>query len=140
MTLPGVPCIYYGDEAGVEGYKDPFNRTCYPWGRENAELLDWYRNITAIRTSRDVYRKGAYRTLAATNGLYAFERTQAEAALAGTDVSATDAARPIVTAANCGTAAQTLELAGTWRDLLTDAAYENAITLHPGDRMLLEKI
>lgn len=144
MTLPGVPCIYYGDEAGVEGYKDPFNRTCYPWGRENTELLDWYRNITAIRASRAVYRKGAYRTIAATDGLYAFERTPLDAALAGTDVSATDAAtdaaRPIVTAANCGTAAQTLELAGTWRDLLTDAAYENAITLHPGDRMLLEKI
>ncbi|EKC50682.1 protein containing Glycosyl hydrolase, family 13, catalytic region domain protein, partial [human gut metagenome] len=28
--LPGVPCIYYGDEAGLEGYKDPFNRRCYP--------------------------------------------------------------------------------------------------------------
>ena len=38
-TLPGVPCVYYGDEAGMEGYKDPFNRGCYPWGRENQELL-----------------------------------------------------------------------------------------------------
>lgn len=28
--LPGVPCVYYGDEAGMEGYKDPFNRGCYP--------------------------------------------------------------------------------------------------------------
>jgi glycosidase len=38
-TLPGVPSLYYGDEAGMEGYKDPFNRFCYPWGRENEELL-----------------------------------------------------------------------------------------------------
>lgn len=30
FTLPGIPCIYYGDEAGLEGYKDPFNRSCYP--------------------------------------------------------------------------------------------------------------
>lgn len=29
-TLPGVPCVYYGDEAGMEGYKDPFNWGCYP--------------------------------------------------------------------------------------------------------------
>ena len=33
--LPGVPCIYYGDEAGMEGYRDPFNRACYPWGHED---------------------------------------------------------------------------------------------------------
>ena len=31
MTLPGIPCIYYGDEAETEGYNDPFNRTCFPW-------------------------------------------------------------------------------------------------------------
>jgi glycosidase len=31
-TLPGVPCLYYGDEAGLYGYRDPFNRGCYPWG------------------------------------------------------------------------------------------------------------
>ena len=34
-TLPGVPSVYYGDEAGLQGYKDPFNRGCYPWGKEN---------------------------------------------------------------------------------------------------------
>ena len=38
-TLPGAPCLYYGDEAGLYGYKDPFNRTCYPWGREDPELV-----------------------------------------------------------------------------------------------------
>ncbi|MCL2798501.1 MAG: glycoside hydrolase family 13 protein, partial [Firmicutes bacterium] len=36
-TLPGCPCVYYGDEAGLEGFEDPFNRRCYPWGRENQE-------------------------------------------------------------------------------------------------------
>lgn len=34
MTLPGMPCLYYGDEAGLVGYADPFNRGTYPWGRE----------------------------------------------------------------------------------------------------------
>lgn len=42
MTLPGIPCIYYGDEAGMEGWRDPFNRRCYPWGKENKEILDFY--------------------------------------------------------------------------------------------------
>ena len=89
MTLPGVPCIYYGDEAGVEGYKDPFNRACYPWGRENAELLDWYRKITSIRASHAVYKQGTYRTIAAADGFYAFERR-------ATDI------KTMMTVANCG--------------------------------------
>ena len=42
-TLPGVPCVYYGDEAAWRVIRDPFNRGCYPWGRENQELLAWYR-------------------------------------------------------------------------------------------------
>lgn len=40
--LPGVPCLYYGDEAGLSGYADPFNRCRYPWGFENHELVDWF--------------------------------------------------------------------------------------------------
>ncbi len=48
-TLPGFPCVYYGDEAGMEGYRDPFNRCCYPWGRENKELLDWHTKLGEIR-------------------------------------------------------------------------------------------
>lgn len=48
-TLPGFPCVYYGDEAGMEGYRDPFNRCCYPWGREDKELLDWHTKLGQIR-------------------------------------------------------------------------------------------
>ncbi len=48
-TLPGFPCVYYGDEAGMEGYRDPFNRCCYPWGRENTELIEWHKKLGALR-------------------------------------------------------------------------------------------
>lgn len=48
-TLPGSPCLYYGDEAGMEGFKDPFNRRTYPWGHENAEILAHYRNLGKLR-------------------------------------------------------------------------------------------
>lgn len=50
ITLPGVPCIYYGDEAGLFGGKDPDNRRFFPWGRENAKILTDFR--TAIRERR----------------------------------------------------------------------------------------
>lgn len=50
-SLPGVPTIYYGDEAGLQGYRDPFNRACYPWGNENPELVDFYKKLGQIRLS-----------------------------------------------------------------------------------------
>lgn len=50
-TLPGFPCVYYGDEAGMEGYRDPFNRCCYPWGKENKELIEWHKKLGNLRKS-----------------------------------------------------------------------------------------
>ena len=47
--LPGVPSMYYGDEAGLQGYKDPFNRRCYPWGNEDKELIEYVKNLGKIR-------------------------------------------------------------------------------------------
>ena len=59
FTLPGVPCVYYGDEAGMEGYKDPFNRRCYPWGNENTELIEWYRRLGTMRAACSCLREGS---------------------------------------------------------------------------------
>ncbi|MDE7225653.1 MAG: glycoside hydrolase family 13 protein, partial [Ruminococcus sp.] len=49
--LPGVPSIYYGDEAGLQGYKDPFNRRCYPWGNEDGELIAFVSELSRVRKS-----------------------------------------------------------------------------------------
>lgn len=57
-TIPGIPSIYYGDEAGMEGYSDPFNRMPFPWGRENLSLLEHYRSVGNLRRKNDVYRDG----------------------------------------------------------------------------------
>ena len=60
MTLPGVPLIYYGDEAGLLGNKDPENRKTYPWGRENKEILSYYSFFGNFRKNEEVLRKGDF--------------------------------------------------------------------------------
>ena len=56
--LPGMPSVYYGDEAGVQGLRDPFCRAAYPWGREDGELLDSFRKVLAVRRHLPVLRRG----------------------------------------------------------------------------------
>ena len=61
-TLPGIPAVYYGDEAGMEGYSDPFNRRPYPWHRQDQAILSHYRRVACLR--RDpLYREGKFRLL-----------------------------------------------------------------------------
>ena len=60
FALPGVPCVYYGDEAGLEGYRDPFNRGTYPWGHEDAGLIEWYRALGAARAVSPALAEGAF--------------------------------------------------------------------------------
>lgn len=74
MTFPGVPCVYYGDEAGAEGYKDPFNRGTYPWGNENTELLEWYKKIIGLRHKYDALKTGEWHCLHAEGDVYGYVR------------------------------------------------------------------
>ena len=73
-TLPGIPTIFYGDEAGLEGYSDPFNRMPYPWGDECEELLDHYRALGAIRQKNSVYKTGSFKLLELSDDLLIFAR------------------------------------------------------------------
>ena len=58
MTLPGVPLIYYGDEAGLAGGKDPDNRKSFPWDRENKDIQKIYKDISRIRSTENSLKKG----------------------------------------------------------------------------------
>ena len=61
MTFPGVPCLYYGDEAGLEGYDDPYNRGTYPWDREDKTLLAWYQKVLRLRQAYPIIHQGVWR-------------------------------------------------------------------------------
>ena len=78
FTLPGVPCIYYGDEVGMEGGEDPFNRGCFPWGNENEELLSFYKDLAAIRKNNVCFADGDFLPVSSVLGCVAFARQKGD--------------------------------------------------------------
>lgn len=74
FTLPGVPCIYYGDEIGMQGMTDPFNRLCMQWDNQNTELLDWYKNLSRIRKSCSAFADGEFTPVFAKDCAIAYSR------------------------------------------------------------------
>ena len=72
-TLPGVPSLYYGDEAGVDGFVDPLCRKTYPWGKEDKILLDHYKKLGELRKS-DAFSKGEYTEEYFERGVFVYSR------------------------------------------------------------------
>lgn len=74
MTLPGVPLIYYGDEAGLKGGRDPENRKTYPWGNENKEILSIYKSLGNLRYKEEILKKGELKVNLKENKYLVYER------------------------------------------------------------------
>ena len=74
FTVYGVPSVYYGDEAGMEGYHDPFCRFPYPWGREETSLVEHYRMLGDLRRRHSALREGDFRFLWHDDSAFVFER------------------------------------------------------------------
>lgn len=77
FAYPGAPCIYYGDEIGVDGEHDPFSRKSFPWDENKWDkgLLNYAKEVVALRTKNPALRRGDYKRLWSANGVYAFSRT-----------------------------------------------------------------
>lgn len=80
-TLPGFPCVYYGDEAGMQGYRDPFNRCCYPWGKEDKELIEWHKQLGDLRKSCSALWDGDFINVYADGRRISYIRHDARTAL-----------------------------------------------------------
>ena len=74
FTLPGVPSIYYGDEAGLTGYGDPFCRAGYPWGREEQRLINHYKMLGKFRIGNKAFASGDYLPITVKENCFAFLR------------------------------------------------------------------
>jgi cyclomaltodextrinase len=75
FAFPGAPTVYYGDEAGMEGFEDPFNRRTFPWGHEDRELVSLFTALGAARKSRQTLRRGDIRYEKAEGRVLAFTRS-----------------------------------------------------------------
>ncbi len=75
-TLPGAPCIYYGDEVGLRGGDDPGCRGAFPWDESWWEpgLRDSVRALMRLRAAEAALRDGPMRVIGASGMAMAFER------------------------------------------------------------------
>lgn len=73
-TLPGVPCLYYGDEIGMQGYRDPFNRGFYCWNSHEERLKPVLAQLAQLRHTCEAFRTGKLRVLRAEGGVLHYQR------------------------------------------------------------------
>jgi glycosidase len=76
FTYVGTPCIYYGDEIGLDGDSGQECRKSFPWDQQvwNRELLTYVKTLTALRKSQPALRGGTFHRLYADSSVYAFGR------------------------------------------------------------------
>ncbi len=76
FVLPGSPCIYYGDEAGEEGFEDPFNRRFFPWGRENKDLTEFYKKLSTLKNTYSELKTGVTNVSSPTDDTVVIKRSE----------------------------------------------------------------
>ena len=96
MTIPGAPCIYYGDEIGVDGEHDPACRKSFPWDETkwNRDLLDYLKVAISLRKTHPSLRRGTFTRLWSADDVYAFGRAHADETLVAA-FNASESPRPL---------------------------------------------
>lgn len=124
FTLPGIPSIFYGDEAGLQGFDDPINRRPYPWGSEDKEILAHYKKLGRIRRENRAVFSGGF-NMRDENGLVAYERTS------GDD--------EILIAVNAGADDKTLFINKEYISLYNNKEYKDVEVFVPGGSFVILK-
>ncbi len=125
-TVYGFPSVFYGDEAGIEGYGDPFCRKPFPWHNIDSTLHNHYKKLGEIRSQNKAFDGGSFEITKHQNGLIVFKRKKAQ--------------NEIIVAANAGINDEILDLEGKYIDLLTDSIFVKNINLAKTRAVILKKI
>lgn len=124
FTLPGIPSIFYGDEAGLQGFDDPINRRPYPWGSEDKEILAHYKKLGRIRRENRAVFSGGF-NMRDENGLVAYERAS------GDD--------EILIAVNAGADDKNLFINKEYTSLYNNKEYKDVVDVPGGSFVILKK-
>ena len=135
FTIPGVPLIYYGDETGVTGGKDPDNRKSYPCENEDVDLIGFYKRIAQIRNGQDALKKGDFNIFDTEEDIFAFERVYENERIV-----------VVVNISNAQKVVRGITLEGTYLDLFNEGekykfvGYESVLIMYPCSFKILRKI
>ena len=116
-TMPGVPCLYYGDENGTEGHIDPFCRTCFDWENMNEDLIGFYKKLGQIRAeSQEIFKDGEFKELSVEDGFVFYKRKSED---------------QIYVYVNNSSKKRTLKLPEKYEDQITGEIFENERIVKP---------
>ena len=128
FTVYGVPSVFYGDEAGMEGHRDPFCRRPYPWGREEGELVETVRFLGNLRREHPALASGDFRILDHDAHAIVYERVLEDDRL--------------VVAANMGNEPLVLPLSERWQRITPKkiTGVRAPITVNGGQTVILQEV
>jgi len=131
FTVYGIPSVYYGDEAGMEGYGDPFCRMPFPWHKMNeshrAELLEYYRMLGKIRTNEKALDGGRFYVVSHEKGAIVYVREKEDSR--------------VITVANRGADFRfEIPESSTYIDLISGERYNDEMTVKADTAMILKEV
>ena len=126
-TMPGVPCIYYGDENGMEGHIDPFCRRCFDWEHLNEDLIGFYSKLGKIREENlEIFKDGDFQEIFADEGFLYYKRMKNNSA--------------IYIYTNNSSKNYLLKLSEKYMDCLTNEIFDNYLEVKPYSYKIFKKI
>ncbi len=124
-TVYGFPSVFYGDEAGMEGYGDPFCRKPFPWHDITGDLHEHYKKLGKIRSENTAFDGGSFEIIEHRGGLLTFKRKKENC--------------EIYVCSNVSDTAERIQLDGQYTDLLTDTIHSKETVLQPMSAMILKR-